>query len=149
MGMTKNTFIFFICIVPTADSGVVEFWKNLIEARIIFPIPQDFEDAELNSLDSYFTIKDNQICLNKGVIIDSDGMLYENGECTTMRLPSILIDSFGGMLYLPDGVFFLGKKSNGSKLLIRPCYLQLCELIESDRENDGPASTGCTITGTP
>ncbi|CAG8845721.1 34028_t:CDS:2, partial [Racocetra persica] len=91
----------------------------------------------------------NQICLNKGVIIDSDGMLYENGECTDVRLPSILIDSFGGMLCLPDGVFFLGKKGNGSKLLIRTCYLQLCELIESNRKNDGPASIGCTITGTP
>ncbi|CAG8778225.1 31077_t:CDS:2, partial [Racocetra persica] len=37
----------------------------------------------------------------------------------------------------------------GSKLLIRNCYLQLCELIEKDREQDGPAFIGCTITGTP
>ncbi|CAG8469083.1 16705_t:CDS:2 [Racocetra fulgida] len=40
-----------------ADSGVVEFWKNLLDTRIIFPIPQDFEDAELKALDSYFMIK--------------------------------------------------------------------------------------------
>ena len=97
---------------------MVEFWKNLLDARIIFPIPQDFEDAELNALDSYFTIKDNQICLNKGVMIDSDGMLYENGECTGVRLPSILIDNFGKMLCLSDGVFFLEDENNGSKLLI-------------------------------
>ncbi|CAG8474417.1 15623_t:CDS:1, partial [Cetraspora pellucida] len=70
--MTKNTFIFFICIIPTARSGVVEFWKNLLDARIIFPIPQNMEKAELNALDSYFTIEDNQVCLNKGVITDSD-----------------------------------------------------------------------------
>ncbi|CAG8602124.1 11129_t:CDS:2, partial [Cetraspora pellucida] len=130
-------------------SGVVEFWKNLLDARIIFPIPQDFEDAELNALDSYSTIKDNQICLNKSGIIDSDGMLYENGECTSVRLPSILIDNFGKMLCLPDGVFFLRDEDNGSKLLIRPCYLQLCELIENDRGKGGPASAGCAITGTP
>ncbi|CAG8443324.1 14649_t:CDS:2 [Cetraspora pellucida] len=133
----------------SADSGVVEFWKNLLDARIIFPIPQDFEDAELNALDSYFTIKDNQICLNKGVVTGSDGMLYDNGECTNMRLPSILIDCFGGMLCLPDDVFFLGDKDNGSRLLIRICYLQLCEIIEKNRKQGGPASNGCTITGIP
>ncbi|CAG8520915.1 6823_t:CDS:10, partial [Cetraspora pellucida] len=99
-----------------AGSGVVKFWKKLLDARIIFLIPQDMKRVELNALNSYFMIKDNQICLDKGVIIDSDGILYKNRECTDVRLPSILINSFRGMLCLPD---------------------------------DGPAFTGCTITGTP
>ncbi|CAG8499076.1 16870_t:CDS:2 [Cetraspora pellucida] len=132
-----------------AGSGVVEFWKKLLDVRIIFLIPQDMKRVELNALDSYFTIKDNQICLDKGVIIDSDGILYKNRECTDVQLPSILIDSFGGMLCLPDGVFFLGDKDNGSRLLIQNCYLQLIELIKKKRRRDGPASTGCMITGTP
>ncbi|CAG8799827.1 32188_t:CDS:2, partial [Racocetra persica] len=92
----------------------------------------------------------NQICLNKGVITDSDGMLYDNGECTDVQLPSKLMDNFGGILCLPDDVFFLGDENMyGSKLLIRNCYLQLLELIEKNRKRDGPAYTGCTITGTP
>ena len=40
------------------------------------------EQAELNDLGSYFTIENNHICLNKGVITDSDGMLYDKVECT-------------------------------------------------------------------
>ncbi|CAG8468852.1 19340_t:CDS:2 [Cetraspora pellucida] len=110
---------------------------------------QNMKRAELNTLKPYFTIKENQICLNKGVIIDLDDMLYRNGECTDVRLPSILIDNFGKMLCLLDGVFFLEDEDNGLKLLIRPCYLQLCELIENDHEKSGPASAGCMITGTP
>ncbi|CAG8580043.1 2290_t:CDS:2, partial [Ambispora leptoticha] len=130
-------------------SSVVEFWKNLLDARIIFPIPQDMKRTELNALESYSTIENNYVFLNKGVTTDSDGMLYDNGKKTDVKLPSILMNDFGGMLCLPDGVFFLGYKSYGSKLLIRNCYLQLFELIETNRKSNGPASAGCTITGTP
>ncbi|CAG8837727.1 19577_t:CDS:2, partial [Racocetra persica] len=102
--------------------GVVEFWKKLPDAKIIFPIPEDMDKAELNALESYSTIENNYVFLNKGVTTDSDGMLYDNRKKTDVKLPSILMNDFGGMLCLPD---------------------------ESDRENNGPASTGCTITGTP
>ncbi|CAG8669724.1 4007_t:CDS:2, partial [Ambispora leptoticha] len=129
--------------------SVVEFWKNLLDARIIFPIRQDMKRAELNALESYSTIENNYVLLNKGVTTDSDGMLYDNGKKTNVKLPSILMNDFGGMLCLPDGVFFLGNKSYGSKLLIRNCYLQLFELIKMNCKSNGPASAGCTITGTP
>ncbi|CAJ0887474.1 12735_t:CDS:2 [Entrophospora sp. SA101] len=132
-----------------AGPGVVEFWKKLLDAKIVFPIPQDMEGAELDGLESYYTIENNHVCLNKGVITDSDGMLYSNGECTDVRLPSILTDACGGMLCLPDSVYFLGDEDYGLKLLIRNCYLQLLDLIEKNRKQDGPAKRGCAITGTP
>jgi len=66
-----------------------------------------------------------------------------------VKLPSKLINDFGGMLCLPDDVFFLGDKVNGSKLLIQNCYLQLLDLIEVNRKQGGPARRGCAITGTP
>ncbi|CAI2193055.1 6954_t:CDS:2, partial [Funneliformis geosporum] len=129
---------------------VVEFWKKLLDAKIVFPLPQDIEESELNALKPYSTVENNYICLNKGVITDSDGMLYHNGADTGVQLPFKLIDEFGGMLCLPDDVFFLGEREKyGSKLLIRNCYLQLLELIEKNRGQRGPAETGCTITGTP
>ncbi|CAG8704734.1 2867_t:CDS:2, partial [Cetraspora pellucida] len=129
--------------------GVVEFWKKLPDAKIIFPIPEDMDKAELNALESYSTIENNYVFLNKGVTTDSDGMLYDNRKKTDVKLPSILMNDFGGMLCLPDGVFFLGRKNYGSKLLIRNCYLQLFELIEMNRKFNGPAQDGCVITGTP
>ncbi|CAJ0644343.1 4612_t:CDS:2 [Entrophospora sp. SA101] len=133
-----------------AGPRVVEFWKKLLDAKIVFPIPQDMEEDELNGLESYYTIENNHVCLNNGVITDSDGMLYNNGEITDLQLPSKLMDNFGGMLCLPDGVFFLGEEYKyGSKLLIRNCYLQLLELIEKNRKPGLSAHTGCTITGTP
>ncbi|CAJ0763256.1 15027_t:CDS:2 [Entrophospora sp. SA101] len=136
-------------ITVPAGPGVVEFWKKLLDAKIVFPIPQDMEGAELDGLESYYTIENNHVCLNKGVITDSDGMLYSNGECTDVRLPSILTDACGGMLCLPDSVYFLGDEDYGLKLLIRNCYLQLLDLIEKNRKQDGPAKRGCAITGTP
>ncbi|CAG8629894.1 1532_t:CDS:1 [Ambispora gerdemannii] len=141
---------FFIALGSTAGPGVVEFWKKFLDAKIVFPIPQDMEEAELNVLKSYYTIESGHVCLNKGVVTDSDGMLYNNGEITNIRLPSKLMDSFGGILCLPNGVFFLGdEREYGSKLLIRNCYLQLLELIEKECGKEGPASTGYAITGTP
>ncbi|CAG8799547.1 10645_t:CDS:1, partial [Cetraspora pellucida] len=83
------------------------------------------------------------------VITDSDGMLYDNGECTDVQLPSKLMDNFGGILCLPDGVFFLGDRDYGSRLLIRNCYLQLLDLTKKDSKEGGPARSVYTITGTP
>ncbi|CAG8597147.1 1130_t:CDS:2, partial [Diversispora eburnea] len=129
---------------------VVEFWKNFLDAKIVFPIPQDMEKYELNGLESYSTIEGSHIYLNKGMITDSNGRLYNNGDITDTQLPSKLMDNFGGILCLPDGAFFLGDECEyGSKLLIRNCYLQLLELIEKNREPGSPAVTGCAITGTP
>ncbi|RHZ89720.1 hypothetical protein Glove_12g50 [Diversispora epigaea] len=88
--------------ILSGSSGVVEFWKKLPNAKIAFPIPQDIEEAELNGLKSYSTIENSYICLNKGVITDSNGMLYNNGEITNIRLPSKLVDNFGGILCLSD-----------------------------------------------
>ncbi|RHZ75565.1 hypothetical protein Glove_212g139 [Diversispora epigaea] len=130
--------------------GVVEFWKKLLDAKIVFPIPRDMEEVELNGLKSYSTIKNSYVYLNKGVITDSDGILYNNGEITNIRLPSKLVNNFGGILCLPDGIFFLGEEHKyGSKLFIRNCYLQLLESIEKDRKLGLSAHTGCAITGVP
>ncbi|CAG8840985.1 35192_t:CDS:1, partial [Racocetra persica] len=76
--------------------SVVEFWKKLPDAKIIFPIPEDIEEDELNALESYSTIENNYVFLNKGVTSDSDGMLYDNGKKTDEKLPSILMNDFGG-----------------------------------------------------
>ncbi|CAG8532928.1 10980_t:CDS:2 [Cetraspora pellucida] len=132
-----------------AGPGVVKFWKKLPDAKIIFPIPEDMDKTELSALESYFTIENNYLCLNKGVTTDSDGMLYDNRKKTELKLAPILMNGFGGMLCLPDDVFFLGRKTYGSKLLIQNCYLQLFELIEMNHKFNGPAQNGCVITGTP
>ncbi|KAF0480809.1 crinkler CRN family protein [Gigaspora margarita] len=127
------------------ESSIVEFWKKLPDAKIVFPIPQYVDKTELNYLESYSTIENDHIYLNKGVITDSDGNLYNNGKRINLQLPSGLTENLEGMLSLPDGVFFLGCQNYGSKLLVRKCYLQLLDLIEKG----GPAKSGCAITGTP
>ncbi|CAG8733459.1 7978_t:CDS:2, partial [Funneliformis caledonium] len=79
--------------------GPAEFWKELLGARIVFPLPQEIKKAELLALEPYSTIEDNH-----------------------------MVDDFGGMLCLPNGLFYMG---------------------EENRKPIGPARTGCMITGSP
>ncbi|RIB14280.1 hypothetical protein C2G38_2096336 [Gigaspora rosea] len=50
------------------DDDIIKFWKELSNAKVAFVIPQDIEESEIEALNRYSTIKDNQIYLNQGVI---------------------------------------------------------------------------------
>ncbi|CAG8782663.1 18857_t:CDS:2, partial [Gigaspora margarita] len=135
--------------VITAELDIIKFWKELPNAKIAFPLPEDIEESDLEGLKHFSIIENNEIYFEQGIVCDLDGRLYINGESSNMQLPSKLMENFGGMLCLPDNIFFLGNEVYGSKLLIRRCYLQLLNIIIESRQKGGPAKSGCAITGTP
>ncbi|CAG8462578.1 5317_t:CDS:1 [Paraglomus occultum] len=95
------------------------------------------------------TIRENNIILinSKGQLIDNKG--EEDPKQLPFKLPSEipgLPDNCGGTLCLKDVTFaFVSRKS---RLLIRKPYLQLIEVLEDDRANEGKAEHGCAIVGT-
>ncbi|KAF0332866.1 DUF185-domain-containing protein [Gigaspora margarita] len=100
------------------------------------------DNDELNDLKYYYTIEDDQVYLNKGVIADAEGKLYSDRKYVGLRLSSELMDSFGGMLCLPDA-FFLGRHNYGSKLF---AYMVLLTLPKAERYDEAikwPGFTKC------
>ncbi|CAI2166028.1 10118_t:CDS:2 [Funneliformis geosporum] len=130
------------------ELAMLEFWKGLSKAKIIFPYIQNM------LLDnSFFVIKnESELEFNlRPTVKDEykDNKYVYLKDDVNMQIDDLL-EQFNcdGFLCLPNKVFFLGNQSFGSHLLIRSCYLELIHAIPL-LEIHNLIKYGCIITGTP
>ncbi|GBB85883.1 hypothetical protein RclHR1_12330004 [Rhizophagus clarus] len=129
----------------SAKKEIIEFWKNLDRAEIIFQLNESLGSDYLE----YLEIKKEQdLEFNLRPGISSKNNIYACRKKDTnldMDLWSAVTEGFIGVLCLPNNVFFLGDEGLGSFLIIRDCYKEL--IIKMFKRDI--SKFGCIITGTP
>ncbi|RIA86762.1 hypothetical protein C1645_828796 [Glomus cerebriforme] len=138
-------------IAEPAEPKVIEFWKRLNEAKIIFLWSQDmqfstihYEVKEETNLKFDLRPTVEQSLKNNKYIIQKESIKH-NILQDLLSQSDEFEDNCRAILCLPKDVLFLGDENFGSQLLIRNCYLQLiCQMFKNST-----SQFGCVVTGTP